>query len=105
MKESIILYIDTSEIYTAKVAVEYGGKKYEKTSESTVMKSQMILLLIDELLAAHEVGLADVREIRVNPGPGSYTGIRVGLAVANMLSTLLHIPVNGQMSLATPTYS
>ncbi|KKW11159.1 MAG: hypothetical protein UY49_C0007G0015, partial [Microgenomates group bacterium GW2011_GWC1_49_7] len=46
----ITLFIDTSEINTAKVAVEIDGKRFEKVSESRVMKSQMVLPLIETLL-------------------------------------------------------
>jgi tRNA threonylcarbamoyladenosine biosynthesis protein TsaB len=99
-----ILYIDTSEIDTAKIALEIGGVRFEKSSESRVMKSQMILPLIEEILHEHNLRIADVTEIEVALGPGSYTGLRVGATVANALAYLLDIPVNGKKSLAIPTY-
>ena len=37
-----------------------------------------------------------VDEIEVDRGPGSYTGIRVGVSVANALGFALNIPVNGK---------
>lgn len=59
-------------------------------------KSQEVLLLIDELLHKCNTSLYNITNINVNTGPGSFTGIRVGLSVANALSFLLKIPVNGQ---------
>lgn len=100
----INLCVDTSEIYTAKVAVEIDGKRFEKTSESRIMKSQMVLPLIETLLSEHNLKLSDITEIVVATGPGSFTGLRVGATVANALGYLLNIPVNGKKALVIPTY-
>jgi tRNA threonylcarbamoyladenosine biosynthesis protein TsaB len=99
-----VLFIDTSAIDTAKVAVETGGLRHEKLSESRVMKSQMILPLIEDIMREHHLHLTDITAIEVAMGPGSYTGLRVGTAVANALGLLLDIPVNGKKALAIPTY-
>lgn len=40
--------------------------------------------------------LSDITEITVMTGPGSFTGIRVGIAVARILGLLLLVPVNGK---------
>lgn len=98
------LFIDTSEINTAKVAVEFDGKRFEKTSQSRVMRSQMVLPLIEKLLGAHKLKLSDITAIEVAAGPGSFTGLRVGATVANTLGYLLHVPVNGKKALVIPTY-
>lgn len=96
--------IDTSEINTAKVAVEFDGKRYEKVSESKVLKSQMVLPLIESLLAEQKSTPADLTAITVATGPGSFTGLRVGASVGNALGFLLGVPVNGRKALITPTY-
>lgn len=87
------LFIDTSKIRTA--TVKMG--KFEKTSDSLVP-------LIEEALRANNVKLADITEISVVAGSGSFTGLRVGAAVANALGYLLGVPVNGKRSVAIPTY-
>ena len=104
MKSNIILSIDTSDQDTAKVGLEVDGKRYEKISQSRVMKAQMVLPLIEELLKEHDVKLNDICEIQVHEGPGSFTGLRVGIAVANMLGALLGIPVNGKQVPILPHY-
>jgi len=101
---SVILCIDTSAMNTAKIAVEIDRVRYEKTSESKIVKSQMVLPLIEDMLHEHNVRLSDVTAITVAPGPGSFTGLRVGTTVANALGYLLDIPVNGKKTLAIPTY-
>jgi len=101
---SIILFIDTSAINTAKIALEIDGKRFEKTSESRVLKSQMVLPMIEDILLEQKLKLTDITAIQVAMGPGSFTGLRVGASVANALGYLLDIPVNGKKGLVTPTY-
>ena len=42
--------------------------------------------------------------IEVFKGPGSFTGLRVGVAIANALGAAMDIPVNGKKQLVEPTY-
>lgn len=91
----VIVSIDTSDQDTAKVSFEVDSKRYEKISESRVMKAQMVLPLVETLLQEHGLTTADIAQIRVHTGPGSFTGLRVGAAIALALSTLLQVPVNG----------
>lgn len=101
---SVILFIDTSAVNTAKIAVEIDGKRYEKTSESKIVKSQMVLPMIEKILAQHKLKLTDITAITIATGPGSFTGLRVGATVANALGYILDITVNGKKALAIPTY-
>jgi len=100
-----ILSIDTSAIDTARVVLTIDGKQFEKKSESKVMKSQMLLPIIEEILLEHDRALSDITAITVALGPGSFTGLRVGCTVANALGELLNIPVNGKRDIAIPVYS
>jgi tRNA threonylcarbamoyladenosine biosynthesis protein TsaB len=74
-------------------------KKYKRPQE------QDILGAIDELLKKEGVTMKDLTEIEVNPGPGSFTGTRLGVAIANALAFALKIPVNGQKPPIEPIYS
>ena len=96
MKSKIILSIDTSNQDTATVSLDIDGKKYKKTSQSRVMKAQMVLPLIEAICKEHALKLADISEIRSHEGPGSFTGLRVGMSIANMLGDLLGVPINGK---------
>jgi len=52
------------------------------------------------LLAGAGLGLADVRGFAVGLGPGSFTGLRIGLATVKGLAYARRIPVAGASSLA-----
>jgi tRNA threonylcarbamoyladenosine biosynthesis protein TsaB len=86
------LYIDTSD--GEKIIVGIDGEKFE--TEAKREKSQKLLPFIDELLKKQGKKIKDITEIEVNTGPGSYTGLRVGVSVANTLGWALGIPVNGK---------
>lgn len=88
------LYIDTSKRDEVKVAIEFNNKLYKKTVKN--IQSQNVLQLIDKLLKEKKFKLKDVKEIEVKTEPGSFTGLRVGVSVANALGFALKIPVNGK---------
>ncbi|MBL7141818.1 tRNA (adenosine(37)-N6)-threonylcarbamoyltransferase complex dimerization subunit type 1 TsaB [Patescibacteria group bacterium] len=58
-------------------------------------KSENLLLGLDKLLKQNKKTLKTLKGIIVVNGPGSFTGIRVGLSVANTLAWSLGIPVIG----------
>lgn len=101
---NLILFIDTSLRDRALIAIEKDGTRFEKESTSRVLKSQMVLPLIEDILSEHALTLQDITAIQVASGPGSFTGLRVGITVANALGFLLNIPVNGKKALVNPDY-
>lgn len=52
---------------------------------------------INDLLATHNKGLADISGIVGFQGPGSFTGLRIGLTVADTLAYGLQIPIVATM--------
>ncbi len=103
--KSIILHINTSVSQEASIEIHGNGEVFSKKQPDDGSRSQALLPLIESLLTQRALTLTDITDISVVTGPGSFTGIRVGLSVANTLATLFGIPVNGKKTLATPTYS
>jgi tRNA threonylcarbamoyladenosine biosynthesis protein TsaB len=89
------LHIDTSKANLVSVSLVTAEKELKKENEQK-FGSQVLLTLIQELLREGGIELKDLTEISVATGPGSYTGLRVGVAVANALGYSLGIPVNGK---------
>ena len=52
---------------------------------------------IEDLLKEQKKSWQDIQGIVVFKGPGSFTGLRIGLTVANTLAYALSIPVVGEM--------
>jgi len=77
----------------------------DEIAEENVPRSQVTLVLIDRLLKKNNLKPTDIEEIEVNTGPGSFTGTRVGVAIANALGFGLEVKVNGSKTKnATPKY-
>lgn len=81
-----ILGIDTA-TWTASVGVCQDGSILGERSLPTAGSHGFSLLpLIDEALGALGLRVADLRGVAVSIGPGSFTGLRVGLATAKGLA-------------------
>ena len=91
-----ILYIDTSSNEKIIVALKINGKVTEIKSPIDKQKAQKVLPLIDKLLTKCGLKLEELTGIEVKTGPGSFTGLRVGISVANALSYVLKIPINNK---------
>lgn len=55
--------------------------------------SKTLMVEIEELLFRNNVDVKDLTEIIVGEGPGSYTGVRIGVVVAKTLAVFLGIPL------------
>ncbi len=74
-----ILALDTSG-KTASVAITDGGRLlWEKTVYTRLTHSQVILPMVKEALEQSELGFKDLDCIAAANGPGSYTGLRIGI--------------------------
>jgi tRNA threonylcarbamoyladenosine biosynthesis protein TsaB len=102
-----ILTINTSSNKQISIGLEIDGRKNEITKDSTVLRSEAALPVIEELLKKENLQTNQISEIKINKGPGSYTGLRVGIAIANALGFLLKIPINGRKvgELEEPVYN
>ena len=49
------------------------------------LKSDNVMVLIDQILKDNNLSINDVKEIAVNVGPGSFTGLRVAISIAKGL--------------------
>lgn len=92
----LILYINTEDKKTVTVYLKKDGKVVKSLSEKNEYGSQALLPLIEKLLESQKVKFKDLAGIEVETGPGSFTGLRVGVSVANALGFALGIAVNGK---------
>lgn len=66
---------------------------YNWESDKTLAK--WLLRYLDKILKEHDKTWTDISAIGVMQGPGSFTGIRIGLTVMNTIADDLKIPIVG----------
>ena len=86
------LEIDTAS--SEKIIIGIEGKKFETSALRE--KSQKLLPFIVTTLRKNKLKVNDIKSIKVASGPGSFTGIRVGVSIASALGWVLGVPVNGK---------
>ncbi len=89
----ISLYIDTSNNREINLQLEINGDK-KSDSKPIFQRTEKALVFIEELLRENSLTLDKIDKIYVKRGPGSFTGLRVGVSIANSLSFALGIPIN-----------
>lgn len=90
---SRILHIETA-THTCSVALSYG-EMLISIRESHIDKSHASLLtvFIEDLFQETGIPAAELDAVSVSMGPGSYTGLRIGVSVAKGLAYSLGIPM------------
>lgn len=95
-----VLAIDTS-TYTLGISLLDGEQVIgEYITNLKKNHSLRVMPAIDTLMKECEVKPADLDKIVVAKGPGSYTGVRIGVTIAKTLAWSLNIPLSGVSSLA-----
>lgn len=90
-----ILVIDTSDNKKIIVGLRLDDEEDIVEREVGRERAQAVLPLMDALLKKHKLRPQDLSGIAVTTGPGSFTGLRVGISIANTLAHELRIPING----------
>jgi len=72
------------------LALGRGGRLLEAVAfDARRRHATQVVARMDELLTRHDLRPADLSEVYVSAGPGSFTGIRVGVTVARTLAQAL----------------
>ncbi len=94
----MLLALDTSTAL-ASVALYDGALRAEATWRAGREHSTQVLPEAVRLLAQQGLGPEALRAVAVAVGPGSYTGLRVGLSLAKGLAVALQLPLVGVCTL------
>lgn len=90
------IYIDTSDNKKIVVRLETQKGIFEEASVASKKRAQATLPLIEKILKRAKLSISDIDQINVERGPGSFTGLRVGVSIANALSFSGLIKVNSK---------
>ncbi len=89
-----LLAIDTSTTYLS-LALQHQGRRFSYHQEVGSRQSELILPQIGQLLAEAGVQAAQLGAIVYAQGPGAFTGLRIGVGVAQGLAVPFATPLIG----------
>ena len=84
----ITLAIDTASSHTSIALFEDGNIKEELTWKSENNEAEKLMPAIEEMLNQNSLSYENIDQIYCVKGPGSFTGLRIGVTVANTISYL-----------------
>ena len=93
-----ILALETTGAHASVAIINEEGKIAEKSSDSVLNHLQHLMPMTKELLDEEGLAIGDMTAIAASQGPGSFTGIRIGVSSARALAQ-----VTGIETVAVPT--
>ena len=101
----LILSLESS-AKAASVALVRDGRQIAMYSQNSgLTHSRTLLPMVEDLLRNTETQLKDIDRVAVSHGPGSFTGVRIGISVVKGLSWASGIPACGVSTLEAAAYA
>ncbi len=94
-KKMIVLSLDTSTKVSSVAIATEDHLLAELTTETSFTHSETLVLHIEKALCLAGVKREELSAVAISLGPGSFTGLRIGLAAAKAISYALSIPLIG----------
>lgn len=101
----LILAISTSSKICSVALLEDDRPIKELNIDNLKTHSENLLPLIDELFQSTNKNISELDLIACDVGPGSFTGIRIGIATAKAIAEVKQIPVISCTSLEALSYN
>ena len=90
-----LLFLDTSDLKRTRLVLIGQNTIWQTSFPANYSLSERFLPEILKFLSRNRLGFKNLAKLAVVVGPGSFSGLRTGLATANALSTALKIPLIG----------
>jgi tRNA threonylcarbamoyladenosine biosynthesis protein TsaB len=90
----MMLLLDTS-TPICKLSLVDGSKRFDNQWQADRALAKGLLEYVTRQLHAHKWGWEDITGIGVFEGPGSFTGLRIGLTVMNTVADSELVPIVG----------
>jgi tRNA threonylcarbamoyladenosine biosynthesis protein TsaB len=91
----MILCIETATNICSAALCSSAGVVAVKESADQKLHASMLTVYIDELLNDAGISATDLKAVAVSKGPGSYTGLRIGVSVAKGIAFGASLPLIG----------
>ena len=101
----MLLAIETATLASGVALATADKLVAEITVQTKKTHSERLMPYIEQLLELGQTAKEDISAIAVSIGPGSFTGLRIGLATAKALAYVWNVPVIGVSTLAALAYA
>lgn len=99
-----VLALDTATLVSSVALATEDTLVAEITLQTKLTHSEVLMPHIAQILTMAQITKRQLSAIAVSIGPGSFTGLRIGLATAKTMAYALDIPVIGVPTLAALAY-
>ena len=91
----MILCLETATNLCSVAFCDSAGVISVRESEDSKSHASMLTVFIGEILSEKGISASDLEAVAVSKGPGSYTGLRIGVSVAKGIAYAASIPLIG----------
>ena len=100
-----LLAMDASGIAGSVAYIKDGKLVGEYYICDKLTHSQTIMPMLEEMKALLNINLEEIDAVAVTSGPGSFTGLRIGVTAAKALALALEVPIIGVPTLDTMAHA
>nr|WP_315020263.1 tRNA (adenosine(37)-N6)-threonylcarbamoyltransferase complex dimerization subunit type 1 TsaB [uncultured Aminipila sp.] len=100
-----ILAIETTGASASVAVINETGQIFEEYSTETLNHLQFLMPMVEKVLEKSKLQINDLTAIAASEGPGSFTGIRIGVSSARALAQALEIDCISVPTLKTFLYN
>ena len=101
----LLLAIDTSSSFVSVALLMNHRNVHFLEKEMEHGQGEALIPMIQELFKSTHLTMNDLTGVAVAVGPGSFTGVRIGIATARAIGMALNIPVYGVTNFEAYSYS
>lgn len=92
----MILAIRTDKPVAEIYLLDFDGREIDKYHwDADRMLADSLLANIEKIMSKNHISWKDLKSLVAFSGPGSFTGLRIGLTCANTIAYSLNIPIAG----------
>jgi tRNA threonylcarbamoyladenosine biosynthesis protein TsaB len=91
----MIICLETATNLCSVALCDSAGVISLRESDEQKSHASMLTVFIDEILKENDLKASDLNAVAVSKGPGSYTGLRIGVSVAKGIAYAASIPLIG----------
>lgn len=89
----MILFIDTSDFHNLRLGLIKKTESISASFSVAFNENYKTNTFLQKFLQQNQIKISDVKKIIVCSGPGSFTGLRVGISLAQAIGYAQNIPV------------